>query len=212
MALSIKTLVFNAFQVNTYVISSDSGDCLIVDPACYSSTEQENLAKYIEENSLTVRYVINTHCHVDHVLGNGFVHHRYGIKPMMHRAGLIFCDNLVAHANTFGFEVDEVIYPDEFLDDGDILTLGDTILKVAYTPGHADGSICIINDNDRWIVAGDLLFYMSIGRTDLPTGSLERLLSSVRSKIFIYDDDFRIYPGHGHPTSIGFERKNNPYL
>lgn len=212
MALSIKTLVYNAFQVNTHVISSESGDCLIVDPACYSTAEQEHFAKYIEENSLSVRYVINTHCHVDHVLGNGFIYDRYGIKPMIHKEGLIFFDNLVAHANTFGFEVDEVIYPEAFLEDGDTLTLSDNIMKVAYTPGHADGSICIINEADRWVIVGDLLFYMSIGRTDLPTGNLERLLHSVRSKIFIYDDDYRIYPGHGHPTTIGFERKNNPYL
>lgn len=212
MALSVKPLVYNAFQVNTYVVSHPDGDCMIIDPACYSTHEQQNLAHFIEHNNLTVKYVINTHSHVDHVLGNGFIYSKYGVKPLIHSSGLLFYDSIIDHANTFGFEVDDLVHPEEFLEDNQKIMLGDTPLMIAYTPGHADGSICLINETDRWIIAGDLLFYMSIGRTDLPTGNLEKLLSSVRNRIFVYDDDFVIYPGHGGSTTVGFERRNNPYL
>lgn len=212
MALYIKTLVYNAFQVNTYVIYDESGNTLVVDPACYTTKEQEHLADFISDNNLTIRFMVNTHCHVDHVLGNGFIYKTYGIKPMIHRSGLVFYENLVIQANTFGFEVDNVIYPDQYLEDGDEIILGDERLTVSYTPGHAEGSICLVYKKGKWIVTGDLLFYMSIGRTDLPTGSLETLLASVRNKVFIYSDDYIIYPGHGQSTSLGFERKHNPYL
>jgi hydroxyacylglutathione hydrolase len=212
MALNIKTLVFNAFQVNTYVISDQKGNCLLVDPACYSTREQEQLASFLTENNLTVQYTVNTHSHVDHVLGNSFVYRGYGFKPLIHRDGLVFYDHMLAHANTFGFEIDELIYPEEFLEEGQVLKLGDEEMKVHYTPGHADGSVCLVHEAGRWIVTGDLLFYLSIGRTDLPTGNLEKLLHSVRNKIFIYGDEYTLYPGHGNATTIGYERRNNPYL
>jgi hydroxyacylglutathione hydrolase len=212
MALTVKTLVFNAFQVNTYVISDELGNALIVDPACYSPREQEDLLAYLMDNQLTPKYVVNTHSHVDHVLGTGFLYRKFDLKPLIHKAGLPFYANLSDYANTFGFEVDDLVVPESFLEDGDELILGEHPLKIHYTPGHADGSICLVHESGRWILTGDLLFRTSIGRTDLPTGSLELLLKSVRDKILIYQDDFILYPGHGPSTTIGYERLHNPFL
>jgi hydroxyacylglutathione hydrolase len=212
MALYIKPLIYNAFQVNTYLIYDDAGNGIVVDPACYTSREQEHLTREIAQLGLTVRYVVNTHSHVDHVLGTGFMYRSYGLKPLIHQAGLPFYDHLSEYAYSFGFELDELVIPEEFLEDGDELILGEERMKVLYTPGHADGSICLAHDAGKWIVTGDLLFQLSIGRTDLPTGSLEVLLKSVREKILMYDDEYTIYPGHGPATAVGFERKNNPFL
>jgi len=212
MALEIKTLVFNAFQVNTYLVYHSNGECLLVDPACYTAREQAQLTRLLDEQQLTLKHVVNTHSHVDHLLGVGYVFQTYGIRPKIHHGGLVFYDHMVSHANTFGFELDEVVVPEEFLSDGDSVFLGDEEIKILYTPGHADGSICLAHDAGQWIITGDLIFYGSIGRTDLPTGNLERLLGSVREKIFPYPDDYRLYPGHGQPTTVGFERRNNPYL
>lgn len=212
MALSIKALVYNAFQVNTYVIWNAEGSCIVVDPSCYSQKEQEHLADFIKREGLSVADVINTHSHVDHVLGNSFMFHRYGKRPLIHSAGLVFYDTLTMYANSFGFELDEVVTPENFLEDQQVIMLGEEAIRIAYTPGHADGSICLIHEAGHWIVSGDLLFLNSIGRTDLPTGSLETLLKSVHQKLFIYPDDYRVYPGHGSPTTIGYERRNNPYL
>lgn len=212
MALCIKTLVYNAFQVNTYIVYDESGNTLVIDPACYTTREQEHLADFISKNNLKVSHMVNTHCHVDHVLGNEFIFQKYGIRPMIHRSGLVFFEHLVVHANTFGFDVENIVYPEEYLEDGDEIKLGEETINILYTPGHAEGSICLAYEKEKWIVTGDLLFFMSIGRTDLPTGSLETLLASVRNKIFIYDDTYVLYPGHGQSTTVGFERKNNPYL
>ncbi len=212
MALNIKTLVYNAFQVNTYVIYDDKGKCIVVDPACYSQQEQNHLAAFLADNGLNVERIVNTHSHVDHVLGTGFMYRKYGLKPVIHRAGLPFYDHMAAHALSFGFEIDELVVPEEFIEDGDELMLGGEKIGVLYTPGHADGSVCLVHEAGKWIVTGDLLFQLSIGRTDLPTGSLEVLLRSVREKVLVYDDDYVIYPGHGPKSTIGFERLNNSFL
>ncbi len=212
MSLTIKRLIFNAFQVNTYMVFHENGECIVIDPACYTPSEQEELSGFISDKQLVVKYCINTHSHIDHILGNGYIFKSYGVRPMIHQLGMLFYDHIVTHANTFGFEIDQVIHPEAFLDDGQDIMLGESLLKVVYTPGHAEGSICLISEEKRWIITGDLLFRASIGRTDLPSGNLEKLLSSIRRKIFLYDDDFIIYPGHGEATTIGYERKNNPYL
>lgn len=212
MSVNLKTFVFNAFQVNTYLIYDEDGNCIIVDPACYDEYEQNQLKEFITQNNLKPKYLINTHCHIDHILGNPFVYHEYGLKPMIHKAGLPFLDGAQEYASGFGFDVNEIIEPDTFLEDEAVIKLNETDLIIKYTPGHADGSVCIVNEKQKWIITGDLLFYGSIGRTDLPSGSLETLLRSIREKIFIYDDEYMIFPGHGRETVIGFEKKHNPYL
>ncbi len=212
MSLQIKRFVFNAFQVNTYVVYHPNGDALVVDPACYTAREQEELEHFLKGNSLNIKYVVNTHSHVDHVLGNGFLAREHNVIPMIHKAGIPFYHSMTHFANSYGFELDNPVMPEEFLEEGDDILLGDQIIKVAYSPGHANGSICLVYEAGKWIITGDLVFHGSIGRTDLPTGNLELLLSSVRRVILPHADDFVLYPGHGQQTTVGFERRNNPFL
>ncbi|MDT8308671.1 MAG: MBL fold metallo-hydrolase [Bacteroidales bacterium] len=212
MSLSIHNLIFNAFQVNSYLVYSKNGDCLIVDPACYSQQEQQQLTNFISEHNLTPVRLINTHSHVDHVLGNNFVFKTYGLRPEIHKAGLIFHSSIIEHAAGFGFIVDTIVEPAEFLEDQQKITVGGETIEIAYTPGHADGSICLKYDKGKWVITGDLIFEDSIGRTDLPTGDLNTLLCSIHQKIFVIDDSYTLYPGHGRPTTVGYEKKNNPFL
>ncbi|HRZ41799.1 MAG TPA: MBL fold metallo-hydrolase [Bacteroidales bacterium] len=212
MPLAIHRMVFNAFQVNTYIAYHSDGDAMIVDPACYTSREQEEIDRFITNNNLTVKHIVHTHCHVDHILGTRYACEKFGQSPKMHQAGLPFYQSMVEFANGHGFEVDEPVMPDGYLADGDVLALGDQYIKILYTPGHANGSICLVSEPDKWMITGDLVFYGSIGRTDLPTGSLEVLLASVRKSVLIYPDDFVLYPGHGRQTTVGYERRNNPFL
>ena len=212
MSLIIEPLIFNAFQVNTYFVYAENKECLVVDAACYDRDEQKQLSTFIEQHNLKPVRHINTHCHVDHVLGNSFLFHTYGIKPEIHIDALYHLEPLVDHAATFGFEIDEVVYPDKYLDDGQKISIGGHEIEILHTPGHAAGSVCLKHDADRWVITGDLIFHGSIGRTDLPSGNLETLLNSIHEKIFVLEDDFKLYPGHGHPTSVGFERNNNPFL
>lgn len=212
MPLTIHRMVFNAFQVNTYIVYHSDGDAMIVDPACYTSREQEEINRFITKNKLNVRHIVHTHCHVDHILGTRYVCETFGLLPKMHQGGLPFYESMVEFAFGYGFEVDKPFMPAEYLADADVITLGDQQLKVSYTPGHADGSICLVSESDKWIITGDLVFYGSIGRTDLPTGNIEMLLTSVRRAVLVYPDEFVLYPGHGHQTTIGYERRNNPFL
>ncbi|MFW5707688.1 MAG: MBL fold metallo-hydrolase [Bacteroidota bacterium] len=210
--LKIKTLSFNPFQVNTYILYNENRECIIVDPACYGSQEEQTLKSFIEENQLTLRKVINTHCHIDHILGNNFVFKTWNVKPSMHEDGKGFLANAPEYGEAFGFEIEKPISPEEFLREGDIISLGENELKVLETPGHADGSICLYNDKQKFLIAGDVLFHNSIGRTDLPTGNFETLKKSIYNKLFVLDDDVTVYCGHGPTTTIGEEKQNNPFL
>jgi hydroxyacylglutathione hydrolase len=210
--IKISTFIFNSFGVNTYVLYDESRKCLIVDPACEYPQEEEELSGFIEANSLKPVRLINTHAHIDHILGNTFVCEKYNLKPEAHEAGLKFYDNAVASGSVFGIRVGKVITPTDFLKEGDVVKFGNTTLSILYTPGHADGSICLVCDKDSFVITGDVLFQESIGRTDLPTGNLDRLLESIRLKLFTLPDQFIVYPGHGPTTTIGFEKRNNPFI
>ena len=210
--LNIKIIPFNAFQVNTVILYDESKECIIIDAACYEDSERKSLIDFIKEEELVPIKAINTHCHIDHILGNNFVCEYYNIDLEIHKAGQIFLDKAPHQGLAYGFEVEPQIKPATYLEDGDIIQFGNSELEVRYTPGHADGSICLINHSAKIVVAGDLLFYGSIGRTDLPTGNFDLLKESIQSKIFTLSDNYRVIAGHGPDTSIGYEKLNNPYV
>lgn len=210
--ITIKTLIFNSFSVNCFVLYDETLECVIVDPGCHSDEEKEKLASFIDGNKLKPVALINTHFHVDHILGNHFVCSRYGLKPTGHADGSLFWKTAREFGSVFSLSIDEVEKPEHFVADGDMVTFGNSILEVRYTPGHADGSICLVNHPQKFVIAGDVLFYGSIGRTDLPTGNFDTLIKSLETRLLILDDDFTVYPGHGPNTSIGFEKSNNPFL
>ena len=210
--LTIRTFIFNSFGVNTYVIYDESLECIIIDPACQFPDEEFQLSGFIEANNLKPVRLVNTHAHIDHILGNGYISEKYNLLPEMHADAVVFLETARQAGTAFGVKIEKVIFPEKYLSDGDTVKFGKSSLKVLFTPGHAAGSICLVSDADSFVITGDVLFQESIGRTDLPTGDLDQLLASIREKLFTLPDSFKVYPGHGPATSIGFERRNNPFI
>ncbi|MBE9491531.1 MAG: MBL fold metallo-hydrolase [Bacteroidetes bacterium] len=210
--IKIERFIFNLFEVNTYVLYDETKESVIIDPGCYESAEQNRLKKFIEEKGLKPVRLLNTHTHIDHILGNQFIVNQYNIKLEIHEKGLIFLNKLPVTAVGFGMIVDEVPQPGNFIKNGDIIKFGNSRLKVLYTPGHADGSVCFYNEEQKFVIVGDVLFNQSIGRTDLPTGDFDLLNKSIEEELFTLPDDVIVYPGHGPETTIGFEKINNPYV
>ena len=212
MIQKVQRFVFNSFGVNTYVLSDETGKCLVIDPACQYKGEETELLGYITGNNLSPVGMVNTHFHIDHVLGNSFICNAFKISPQCHKRCKIFWENAVESGLVFGIKVENLIIPKDFIDEGDRISYGNSSVDVLYTPGHADGSICLVNHAERYVVSGDVLFRDSIGRTDLPTGNFDTLYTSITSKLFTLPDDYTVYPGHGPSTSIGYEKLNNPFL
>jgi glyoxylase-like metal-dependent hydrolase (beta-lactamase superfamily II) len=209
--LSIQTFTFNAFAENTYVAYDETKECVIVDPGCYSRDEQNELVGFIESEKLIVKYLLNTHCHVDHVLGNYFTKEKFRVPFLIHEQDLPTLKSVKLYAPMYGFAGYHEADPDNFLKEGDTLTFGNTALKILFLPGHAPGHIGFYEEESKVILAGDVLFDGSIGRTDLPGGNLNTLLNSIRQKLFSLPDETIVYPGHGPATTVGKEKISNPY-
>ncbi len=210
--LQIKNFVFNFICVNTYLLYDATKEAIIIDPGNFSQEEHLQLKDFIEKEQLKVKYIINTHPHIDHVLGNDFCRNQFGAKLLMHKTGLPIYDNSFAYCVAFGINHDKFPPADLFIDENDLINFGNQQLEVVYTPGHADGSVCLVNHKANLIFVGDVLFEGSIGRTDLPTGDYDLLLSSIKNKILTLPEDMVIYSGHGNTTTIGREKQENPYL
>lgn len=210
--LKVERLVFNAFQENTYVIYDETGECAIIDPGCTDPDEQKELDDFIQKNNLKPVAHLYTHCHIDHILGIAHVFHTYGLRPVMHPESLKILHTAKDHGRMFGIEVDEIVEPVTFINDGDEVKLGNSGLKVLYTPGHVDGHVCLVNHLAKFVIVGDVLFNGSIGRTDLPTGDFDLLAESIRQKLYTLPPDFIVYPGHGPHTTIGQEKHSNPFV
>lgn len=209
---NIQSFTFNPVQENTYILYNESGTCIVIDPGCYFDEEKEELQDFISKSRLTPKMLLNTHCHLDHVFGNKFVAENYGLilhihekeKPVLERAptsGLMW--NL-----PFDNYTGELVY----LKEGDTIELGDDKLKILFAPGHSPGSVCFYCAEQGFVIGGDVLFRQSIGRTDLPGGNHQTLLNSIRTQLFVLPDDTIVYSGHGEKTTIGFEKRNNPFL
>lgn len=205
-------MFFNPFQLNAYIVYDENGDCLLFDPAVSTAEEMVQLETFISENNLTPKLLVNTHSHIDHIIGNRKVAERYHLKLAAHPAGQPFIDRAVDSAARFGLPFDGVKEIDLPIAGGDTLTLGNHHLQVFDTPGHADGSLCFYAAPEGFVITGDVLFYQSIGRTDLPTGDYDVLQKSIWEKLFVLPDETIVYPGHGPDTGIGVEKENNPFV
>jgi glyoxylase-like metal-dependent hydrolase (beta-lactamase superfamily II) len=212
MVNKISRFVFNSFGVNTYIISDQAGKCLLIDPACQGRDEETQLSDFIRDHDLQPVGMVNTHFHIDHIVGNTFVCNLYGLKPQCHKSSKLFWETAAEFGSVFGIKVENLIIPKDFIEDGDLLPFGNSSVQVLYTPGHADGSVCLADHENRYVISGDVLFRDSIGRTDLPTGNFDVLYRSITTKLFTLPDDYTVYPGHGPQTSIGYEKLNNPFL
>ena len=208
--LKIKSFAFNPFQENTYVLSVGK-DAVIVDPGNSNKQETEELDQYISNETLVVKYILNTHCHIDHVLGNYYVKEKYKAPLLIHEADLPVLRAVKAYAPNYGFPGYTECLPDSFLKEGDEIELGNLKTKVLFVPGHAPGHVAFYFESEKKVFSGDVLFQSSIGRTDLPGGNFDTLIESIHQKLFTLPDEVVVYSGHGPTTTLGEEKVSNPF-
>ncbi len=210
--LSVQIFSFNPFQQNTYVIYNEDNQAIIIDPGCYSVAEETALLNFVQVNKLDVVQLINTHCHIDHVLGNRLIAATFSLELFIHPNEEQVLQFAPQAAKMYGIHLEHYSGPLHYLNEGDRVKLGDDELEIILTPGHSPGSICLYSKKDALIIAGDVIFRDSIGRTDLPGGNHAALLESVREKLFTLPDNVTVYPGHGPKTTIGYEKLHNPFF
>ena len=210
--LEVQTFTFNPFQENTYLILNENRECWIVDPGMYDNTETELFFVTIRERGLTPKAIINTHTHLDHIFGVAACRNRFDIPFLIHQKDLPVLKSAKGSAAMFGLQLSEVPEPDGYLEDGKAFPLGQESLDVRFVPGHSPGSILFYYAPGGWCIGGDVLFSGSVGRTDLPGGSFDVLIESIRTQILDLPDDTVVYSGHGPATTVGRERLYNPFL
>lgn len=208
--LEVQRFVFNPFAENTYLIWSEDGSCAIVDPGCMEKTEKDELISAIDKQGLNPVLLLNTHCHIDHVLGNAFVFEKYGLRPMIHPKEAPLLEASPQVAEMYGLPYD--VSPRPIFLEADHIDLGNERLEIIDVPGHSPGHVAFYHRNTGTLFSGDVLFKQSIGRTDLPGGDMDTLLHSIEQKLLILPDETTVYSGHMEPTTIGEEKKMNPFL
>ncbi|MFN8335249.1 MAG: MBL fold metallo-hydrolase [Cyclobacteriaceae bacterium] len=209
--LQIKKFTFNPFAENTYVLFDNSKECVVIDPGCYEKSEQQELIEFIESNGLVVKKLLNTHCHIDHVLGNAFVKRKFNVGLFINPIEEAMLRAVKSYASNYGFFQYEDSMADGFLTEKDVVEFGEQRLKILFVPGHSPGHLAFYDQHSRSLIGGDVLFENSIGRTDLPGGNFNTLIASIHEKFFTLPDDVTVYCGHGEETSIGFEKRTNPF-
>ena len=212
--MKIKQIQNNPFQENTYVVWDEvSKEAAIVDCGALFPQEEERIERFVAENDLNIKYLLNTHAHLDHCFGNAWAAERYNVKPMAHADDEALLAQIGMQAKMFGLPVEvKTVKLGGYLNDGDMLMLGENRIEVIHTPGHSRGGVCFYIPSVRWLVSGDSLFAGSIGRTDLEGGSYATLIKSIQERLMTLPEETIVYPGHGPYTTIGDEKKMNPFL
>ncbi|UBM61009.1 MBL fold metallo-hydrolase [Marinilongibacter aquaticus] len=208
----VKKFTFSPFQENTYLLYDEGGQAVVIDPGCLFQEEKEELGQYIKEQKLTLKAVLQTHTHLDHVFGSQYIKRNFKVPMWMHKADLPILEDVEKRCEMYGIPGYEPVEPDAFLEEGDVLEIGEIRLEVIFVPGHAPGHIAFVNRAEKYIIGGDCLFRESVGRTDFPLCSHSDLMHSIQTKFFSLPDDFLVYAGHMDETTIGHEKKFNPFL
>jgi len=209
---TIKCFQFSPIQENTYLLYNEFNNCIIIDPGCYFEEEREILAQYILSNRLKPQILLNTHCHLDHVFGNKFIAEKYQLIPQIHPNEKQVLDYAPTSGLIYNMPFDNYVAPLKYIEAGEKIQLDNDELISIFTPGHSPGSLSFYCKSQNFVIGGDVLFHRSIGRTDLPGGNLETLISSIKNELFVLPDETIVYSGHGGETTIGDEKRENPFL
>lgn len=213
--MRVKSFEFNPLGVNTYVLHDETKEGVVIDAACFYANEKEELLRYIQDQGITVKHLLNTHLHFDHLFGVNLVSSRFGIPLSCHQGDAFLLEDLPRQLQQFGLPpVDSELKPEigKFLNEGDRIKFGNQTLEIFHIPGHSPGSIVFYSASNGCLFGGDVLFHSSIGRTDLYGGSYDDLVNGIHEKLFTLPDETVIYSGHGPSTTIGYEKKNNPFV
>lgn len=210
--LHIKSFTFNPFQENTYLLFDETGEATLIDPGCYEVVEQLEVLDFISEKNLKVVQLINTHCHVDHVLGNFWAKKTFGLPLGIHENEVPVLKSVEVYGPNYGFNKYQTTTADYFLKEGDSISVGNETLAILFVPGHAPGHLVFHHQLSKQAIVGDTLFRGSIGRTDLPGGNHSLLLSKITSELLSLPEETILYPGHGPATTVAFEKESNPFV
>ena len=194
------------------MLYDETGECAIIDPGMDTAAEQNVVVNFIKVKNLRPVLLLNTHCHIDHVLGNKFVFDQYDLKPQFHEGELPVLESVSAYAPSMGIRYGLSPLPDVYLPESGTVHFGNTELELVFAPGHSPAHLCFYDKKENLLIGGDVLFRNSIGRTDLPGGNFKELVGNINQKLFILPDDCTVYPGHGPSTTIGYEKEYNPFL
>lgn len=211
--VKIERFTFNVFGENTYIIYDEhSKESAIIDPGCSNKSEEQEISAFIQSKDLVLKYLIITHCHIDHILGIKFIKDKYQSKYLIPEKDLPLIERAEEQGELFNIKLEIPFQPDELLTEETNLKIGDSEFKFLFTPGHSPGEYSIYFPNEKFCITGDVLFRESIGRTDLWGGNYETLINSIKDKLLTLPDDTLIYPGHGEPSTIKQEKNYNPFL
>lgn len=210
--ISLRAFTVNPFSENTFVVWDESRQALIIDPGMSNASEERELTDFIEQEKLDPAWLINTHAHLDHVLGNAFVKKQYNVPFVSHRKAVDTLRMAPQAAKLYGISYEGSPEPDQFIDEGEKLRFGNSVFEILFVPGHAPGHIALVNHESKLVIAGDVLFNGSVGRVDLPGGDGPTLRDSIQQKIYALPDDYAVYCGHGPETRIGKEKESNPFV
>ncbi len=212
--MKIEKFIFNPFYENTYLVYDEvTKDAVVIDCGCYTQKEKNTLLSFINQHQLTIKYVLNTHLHIDHIFGNKFLFSQFGIEPQAHKGDIELLERMQEQALAFGLSLKEKEQPiGNFIDEKNSLTIGESSIQFIHVPGHSLGSLCIYFPKEKWLFSGDVLFLRCIGRTDLPGGNYAQLIDGIHNKLLVLPKETRVFAGHGFETTIGYEQENNPFL
>ena len=211
--LKIKTFVFNPVQENTYLLYDETKEAVIIDCGAYHDNEKKKLSHFINKNGLTLKHVLNTHLHFDHILGNHYLYETYGLKPEYNPEdeGMPGLKKGIVKFGFASFKFD-MVFAEQYLEDGTNIVFGNTSLKAIATPGHSPGSLSFYSEKNACVFVGDVLFRFDIGRTDLWKGNYKKLIHSIKTRLLTLPDNTVIYSGHGETGTIGEEKWINPFF
>ncbi|MFP3598030.1 MBL fold metallo-hydrolase [Chryseobacterium sp. SIMBA_029] len=210
--LQIQGFVFNFASENTYVLYNENKNAWLIDPGNTNEQETQAIDNFITENGLKIQKILLTHAHIDHVLGLQWAFDKFKVPVYMHEEDQDVLDMLQASGMRFGMNINPVKVDIHYINEGDELDLDGEKFKIYHVPGHSPGSVVYHNENQKFMISGDVLFEGSIGRTDLYKGNHEQLIEGIKTKLFILENDTQVFSGHGNPTTIGFEKQHNPFF